>query len=470
MAEQFIVGETPEEAVAELHGLWRRGSAATIDLLGEKTVVSAEADRYQARVLELLDALCDAAPGWAPDDLLERDDIGPLARVNVSIKPTALATHYEPLSRAEGLESAKGRIRPILRRARDRGAHVHFDMEHYDAKDLTLSLFRELLGEDEFADVQAGIVIQAVLRDSRDDLADLIAWSSGRRLPITVRLVKGAYWDAETVHAGAAGWEAPVFEQKAQTDANYERCTRLLHDHHGDGASRLRVPQPAIARLRGQLRPAVGPARPRLRGAAALRHGAAGARRHQAPRPAVARVRAGGRARARDGVPRAPAAREHLQRELRPAPLRGGPGARRARRGPGGRPAPRADLPARGGGDEPVGAHAVRPRADAGVAAGVGPGGLHGGDRPGARRRGSGLGIDVPALIDGERVHTSATITSVDPARFDLVVATSASCTAADADAAVAAALRAAPAWRAAPATERAGLLFRAAEWMRRAA
>ncbi len=39
MAEQFIVGETPDEAVAELHGLWRRGSAATVDLLGEKTVV-----------------------------------------------------------------------------------------------------------------------------------------------------------------------------------------------------------------------------------------------------------------------------------------------------------------------------------------------------------------------------------------------------------------------------------------------
>ena len=109
-------------------------------------------------MLELLEALCSAAPSWAPDDHLERDDVGPLPRVNVSIKPTALATHYEPLSRAEGLESAKERIRPILRLARDRGAHVHFDMEHYDAKDLTLSLFRELLSEDEFADVAAGIV------------------------------------------------------------------------------------------------------------------------------------------------------------------------------------------------------------------------------------------------------------------------------------------------------------------------
>src|SRR5687768_2444934 len=234
MAEQFIVGETPEEAVAELHGLWRQGSAATVDLLGEKTVVSTEADRYQARVLELLDALCDAAPGWAPDDHLERDDLGPLARVNVSIKPTALATHYEPLSRIEGLESAKDRIRPILRRARDRGAHVHFDMEHYDGNDLALALFRDLLSEEEFAEVAAGVVIQAYLRDARDDLADLIAWSAARARPITIRLVKGAYWDAETVHARASGWTPPVFQEKDETDASYERCVRLLHDHHGE--------------------------------------------------------------------------------------------------------------------------------------------------------------------------------------------------------------------------------------------
>jgi RHH-type proline utilization regulon transcriptional repressor/proline dehydrogenase/delta 1-pyrroline-5-carboxylate dehydrogenase len=183
MAEQFIVGATPAEAVAGLHDLWRRGSAATVDLLGEKTVIAAEADKYQARVTDLLEALCAAAPLWAPDDLLERDDLGPLPRVNVSIKPTALATHYEPLSRTEGLESAKARIRPILRLARDRGAHVHFDMEHYDAKDLTLALFRELLSEDEFTGVAAGVVVQAYLRDARDDLADLIAWSSGRDRP-----------------------------------------------------------------------------------------------------------------------------------------------------------------------------------------------------------------------------------------------------------------------------------------------
>src|ERR687898_1553664 len=233
MARQFIVGASPGEAVAGLHQLWRARKGFTVDVLGEKTVVADEADRYAARVHELVVALDDASRHWAPDDHLERDDLGPLPRVNVSVKPTALATHYEPLSADEGVAAAKERLGPILEDARRRGAFVNVDMEHYDAKDLTLRVFRELLSEDRFADLTAGIVIQAYLRDSRDDLADLIAWSSGRKVPITVRLVKGAYWDAETVHARAEGWPVPVFENKAETDANYERCVRLLHDHHG---------------------------------------------------------------------------------------------------------------------------------------------------------------------------------------------------------------------------------------------
>src|SRR5205085_5489176 len=233
VAEQFIVGTGPADAVAGLHRLWRSGRAFTVDLLGEKTVTDAEADRYAGRVSRLLEALLTETPHWAPDDLLEFDDFGPLPRVNVSVKPTALSARYSPLTRADGLREAKDRLRPILRRAMAGGAFIHFDAEHYDVKDLTLQLFRELLDEAEFADLDAGVVIQAYLKDSGDDLADLVAFSSGRAKPITVRLVKGAYWDTETVLAQAEGWPVPVFERKAETDANYERCTRLLHDHHG---------------------------------------------------------------------------------------------------------------------------------------------------------------------------------------------------------------------------------------------
>ncbi|MEO7555029.1 MAG: proline dehydrogenase family protein, partial [Acidimicrobiales bacterium] len=234
MAEQFIIGQTPAEAVAGLERLWRQGSAATCDLLGEKTLVAAEADRYAARVVELLTTLSASAVRWAPDDLLERDDLGVVPRVNVSVKATALAAHLSPLAADVGIAEAKDRLRPIFNLARDLGAFVYVDMEHFDVKDLTLRVFRELLDEDGMHAVRAGIVIQAYLRDARDDIAGLIAWSSGRAEPITVRLVKGAYWDTETVQARAEGWPASVFEHKVETDASYERCVRLLHDHHGE--------------------------------------------------------------------------------------------------------------------------------------------------------------------------------------------------------------------------------------------
>ena len=233
MAHQFIVGATPAEAVEGLHRLWRTGTAFTVDLLGEKTVSGAEADRYAARVDELLRTLLDATAGWAPDDHLERDDVGPLPRANLSVKPTALAPLYASLTAAEGVDEARERLLPLLKEAADRGAFVWLDMEHYDVKDLTLELFRQLMDTPELATLNAGVVLQAYLRDSYRDLTELAEWASGRRPPVGVRLVKGAYWDQETIVSRAQGWPVPVFEQKAQTDANFERCVRLLHDHHG---------------------------------------------------------------------------------------------------------------------------------------------------------------------------------------------------------------------------------------------
>ena len=66
--------------------------------------------------------------------------------------------------RCIGSSLAKARLRPILKQAADRGAFVYFDMEHYDVKDLTLQLFRDLLAEPELANLDAGVVIQAYLK------------------------------------------------------------------------------------------------------------------------------------------------------------------------------------------------------------------------------------------------------------------------------------------------------------------
>ena len=463
MAEQFVVGTTAREAVAGLHQLWRKGSAFTVDLLGEKTVTEAEADRYASRVDELLRALTDATPGWAPDDLLERDDLGPLPRANLSLKPTALASLYSPLTREDGLAQAKSRLRPILKTAAERGAFIYFDMEHYDAKDLTLQLFRDLLEEPELAELEAGIVIQAYLKDSRADLADLISWSAARPRPITVRLVKGAYWDSETIHAKAEGWPVPVYEDKAQTDANFERCVRLLHDHHGKvraafGSHNLRSLAYAATYARHKGIPDHGFEMQMLSGMAEPLHAAI--------------RKLGYRLRVYAPVGELVPGMAYLVRRL----LENTSNESFVRH----RFAEGRDL------DELVAAPAVDvipdpdPPARRSATAPEAPGPYHH-EPPAEWRRASErsamggavakvagqLGLDIPAVIAGEQVRTSRTITSVDPSQPSVTVATSACCGATEADDAIAAARKAWPAWQRTPAPERAAVLFRAADWLR---
>ena len=111
----------------------------------------------------------------------------------------------------------------------ERGAFVNLDLEQFRYRDLTYTVFTELLDEEEFrAYEQAGVVVQAYLRDARDDLEALIDWARSRGRPLTVRLVKGAYWDYETVLARQEGWPAPVFTHKPDSDVMFERLARLM--------------------------------------------------------------------------------------------------------------------------------------------------------------------------------------------------------------------------------------------------
>src|SRR5207253_2981342 len=118
---------------------------------------------------------------------------------------------------------------PILRRARELGAFINFDMESYAHKNITLELFKTTFGEGEFKDwPHAGIVIQAYLRDAEADLRDLIEWGRARGTRFTVRLVKGAYWDYEILKSRQNGWDCPVYFQKPESDLNFEALSRLL--------------------------------------------------------------------------------------------------------------------------------------------------------------------------------------------------------------------------------------------------
>src|SRR5436309_3671083 len=233
MANQFIVGTGTKEALPAVADLWKRGIAHSVDLLGEATVCEAEAETYAARYHEAIAALPEAAREWRPSRILEADHLGPLPRTQVSIKLSALYSQFDPIDPEGCYTAVAARLRPLLRAAVQRGAAVTFDMEHYEWKDLTIGIVRQFLMEDEFrAYPFASLALQAYLKDTAGDVRDLLAWAEARGTPMGVRLVKGAYWDYETIMHRQRGWPVPVFARKDDTDASYEQLIPLLLEHH----------------------------------------------------------------------------------------------------------------------------------------------------------------------------------------------------------------------------------------------
>jgi RHH-type proline utilization regulon transcriptional repressor/proline dehydrogenase/delta 1-pyrroline-5-carboxylate dehydrogenase len=222
MAERFIGGASPEDALPKLAALNRLGTAYTVDLLGEAVLSDMEANQYGDRYLQLIRVLSKGAKR-------ETSISDAIAKVNVSLKLSALTSHFEPAAPEATCESVKGRLVPLLRAAKASGVFVNVDMEQYRLKDATHFIFEDVLSSGEFRDWQdAGIVVQAYLKDAPRDIERLRAFAALRGTPVTVRLVKGAYWDEEVVLARQENRDSPVFGDKAATDANYERCTELL--------------------------------------------------------------------------------------------------------------------------------------------------------------------------------------------------------------------------------------------------
>ncbi len=235
MARRFIAGDTPLRAGERFGALRKRRWGFTIDLLGEAVLAESEADAYAVSYHDLLDHLAATARTWADDELLDYDDRGAIPRVNVSIKLSALTSRWDPTDPDGTAERVLVRLRPILGRARRLDAAVNIDMESSTAKDLTLAIVTRVAEEADFRDwPHMGLAIQAYLRSAAEDLARLLACARRRGTPLTVRLVKGAYWDQEQIQAAQRGWPVPVFSDKAATDASFEACTRWLLEHRDE--------------------------------------------------------------------------------------------------------------------------------------------------------------------------------------------------------------------------------------------
>ncbi|MDJ0568156.1 MAG: L-glutamate gamma-semialdehyde dehydrogenase [Pleurocapsa sp. MO_192.B19] len=233
LAYKYIAGENINEVIKTIERLRKEGMTYTIDLLGEAVITETEAADYLQRYLDLIEQLTQKAQTWKRIEGIDLADGEELAQVQVSVKLTAFYSQFDPLDPVGSKAKVCDRLRILLRKAAELGAAIHFDMEQYRYKDLTLQILKELLMEEEFRSrTDLGMTLQGYLRDSYQDLQDLIAWAKERGNPLTVRLVKGAYWDQETIKSTQNHWQQPVYNQKAATDLNYERMTQLLLENH----------------------------------------------------------------------------------------------------------------------------------------------------------------------------------------------------------------------------------------------
>jgi RHH-type proline utilization regulon transcriptional repressor/proline dehydrogenase/delta 1-pyrroline-5-carboxylate dehydrogenase len=198
LASQFVVGETIEEAVTRARAL--EGYRFSYDMLGEAARTAEDAARY-------FDAYSKAIRGTPAGD-------------GVSVKLSALHPRFEEAKRARVFAELLPRVAELARIAAQRDVGITLDAEESERLELTLDLFDELSRK-----LALGLAVQAYQKRA----AAVCDWLIGLRRRLSVRLVKGAYWDGEIKRAQQLGMpDYPVFTRKAATDVSYVACARRL--------------------------------------------------------------------------------------------------------------------------------------------------------------------------------------------------------------------------------------------------
>jgi len=206
-----------------LRYLETRGRRASLDLLGELVLGNREAARYCVRYLDLIADL-------ASHPLAGKRTPGNLPELQLSLKLSSLVADFNPVDPHGTIERVRGPLVAIADVCREHGLSLTLDMEQYEYRDLAWQVFTDVFGPGtDFGDWEdIGIVVQAYLRDAQAFADEAVAFAKRRGAPFQVRLVKGAYWDYESIVAEQRGWNAPVFQEKSATDLAFEALVWTL--------------------------------------------------------------------------------------------------------------------------------------------------------------------------------------------------------------------------------------------------
>ena len=216
LGSHFVLGQTIDEALsrARAHAQMRY----SFDMLGEGARTADDADTYFDAYAGAIAAIGKGAKGAAP------------VRPGISVKLSALHPRYEAVSRERVLDELVPRLIELAQLAKAHDLQFTIDAEEADRLELSLDIIAATLGDASLAGWDGfGLAVQAYQKRALavvgwiEDVAD----AKNRRL--TVRLVKGAYWDTEIKRGQERGLpDYPVFTRKAMTDLCYMACVRRL--------------------------------------------------------------------------------------------------------------------------------------------------------------------------------------------------------------------------------------------------
>ncbi|MBK8455535.1 MAG: bifunctional proline dehydrogenase/L-glutamate gamma-semialdehyde dehydrogenase PutA [Thiofilum sp.] len=222
MGQQFVLGQTIEEAFKRGQDMIEKGYLHSFDMLGEAARTEADARRYFRAYSKAITAIAEQA--HAP---YVHDNPG------ISVKLSALHPRYESVNRERVMNELVPRVASLAEQARNANIGFNIDAEEADRLDLSLDVMEAVLRTPDFKGWEGfGIVVQAYAKHALPTLRWIKALASELKRKIAVRLVKGAYWDAEIKQAQVLGLPAyPVFTRKTSTDVSYLAGARFLLDN-----------------------------------------------------------------------------------------------------------------------------------------------------------------------------------------------------------------------------------------------
>lgn len=220
LGHQFVMGRTIRDALRRAqHGsgpLYRY----SFDMLGEAALTAADATRYFENYLAAISEIGRASPDCS--DVIEAP--------SVSVKLSALSPRFEFAQSRRAVTELTGRVRELVRAAREANIGLSIDAEEIDRLDLTLAVFANALTDRRLKHWPGlGIAVQAYHKRGLATVEWLAELAAERQMRIPVRLVKGAYWDSEIKAAQAQGLsDYPVFTRKSNTDLSYLTCAARM--------------------------------------------------------------------------------------------------------------------------------------------------------------------------------------------------------------------------------------------------